>query len=209
MREGFISFDDVTFNGSDTAFLWIRSGLDGVSDLDDVVEHSDVRYAPILNIADVSRDSNLEDGDVRERTSVISHRKNQAADEDVFGDVVSTINRVVGNEEAFRMGAFKISASMKSSTITVNGEEAYGIYFEKEKVGEEINSLSMLNGDEERKGARTVFLEGTNFNVSDGIAIYGENSKGYVILNNKSRLSSSLFLQAGPASDLSVFLMIL
>ncbi|UJM33673.1 autotransporter outer membrane beta-barrel domain-containing protein [Bartonella henselae] len=208
-HEGFVSFDNVTFNNSDAVVLWIRDDLNNIA-------RQNVEYASVLSIEDVSpvevADVSLADllrpeYVIRNNNFLIPYTEKEPADSTVFADVVSTVsatlNGIYGDEDVFQvMGAFKISASMKSSDITVNGKESYGIYFEGETVGEEKD---LLFSSEETKGARVVFLENTKFNVPNGLAIYGENLGGYVVLGKKSRLSGNLLLKAGPDSKLSVF----
>ncbi|EJF76001.1 autotransporter outer membrane beta-barrel domain-containing protein [Bartonella alsatica] len=81
-------------------------------------------------------------------------------------------------------------ANIESSSITVEGNKFYGIYFEGSKQRE-------LNvGD--------VSLKETDFNVPNSIAIYGYNSLGRITVEKKTVLSGDLLLVSRNNSDLSV-----
>ncbi|WP_459778921.1 autotransporter outer membrane beta-barrel domain-containing protein, partial [Bartonella henselae] len=209
LHEGFVSFDDVTFNDSDAAVLYILGGLDNV------VRQS-VEYASVLSVEDVSSvevaDVSLEDllrpeYVVRNNNFITPYRKGQPADNNAFASAVSTmsavLNEIYDDEGAFQATrAFKVSASIKSSNITLNGKESYGIYFK----GRERDEEKLLSSSGANEAARVVLLEDTKLNVPDGLAIYGdEGSKSYIILGKKSRLSGNLSLKAEPNSIMSVF----
>ncbi|OLL37850.1 hypothetical protein AT237_03035, partial [Bartonella henselae] len=209
LHEGFVSFDDVTFNDSDAAVLYILGGLDNV------VRQS-VEYASVLSVEDVSSvevaDVSLEDllrpeYVVRNNNFITPYRKGQPADNNAFASAVSTmsavLNEIYDDKGAFQATrAFKVSASIKSSNITLNGKESYGIYFK----GRERDEEKLLSSSGANEAARVVLLEDTKLNVPDGLAIYGdEGSKSYIILGKKSRLSGNLSLKAEPNSIMSVF----
>lgn len=189
MRGGFVAFNDGNFSGHNTAVLWVR---------EDAISTSG-RSAQIVPVPrDREREREGEDNDRRRGEGL----EEKPADMVVFEDVVQVMQQSTDN---MNMGAWKVAASMKRSTITVNGPKSYGVYFEKNEIDEEEIEEAVLEGMCQRKSARVVFLESTNISVPDGAAIYGENLDGHVILKNNSRLSGSLLLRAGPTSELSVF----
>ncbi|UNF41777.1 autotransporter outer membrane beta-barrel domain-containing protein [Bartonella krasnovii] len=102
-------------------------------------------------------------------------------------------------------------ANIESSTIKVEGDGAYGIYFDgvTQKEGsrqESVVKQSAVSQQEKTPIHVTgaISLKKTNFEVAKGIAIYGNNSGGHVSLANKTTLAGDLLLKAENNSNISV-----
>ncbi|WP_144754449.1 autotransporter outer membrane beta-barrel domain-containing protein [Bartonella saheliensis] len=117
--------------------------------------------------------------------------------------VISTMRDIVGYHN---IGSFRVSAGVKSSIIEIKGSDGVGIDFEKggNKEGtRNVNGGSGQGGNNNR--GRMVVLQNANLKVADGVAIYGRNLKGSVLLAGKSEISGDLLLQATSSAHLSVF----
>ncbi len=181
LDEGFVSFNDGTFDASDASALLVT------------------KHRPVQ----VEEDHIV----VTTITDKVSKKEDGTAELTVFGDVDATLSRVLGQEKIKTLDAMKISAGMKKSKIKVSGENSYGISFVGEKNQENTSAMTELKqeGGNKRGGARVVFLQGTNLETPEGVAVYAENFNGYVVLEEKSKLAGDLFLQASSDSKLSVF----
>ncbi|WP_273789425.1 autotransporter outer membrane beta-barrel domain-containing protein [Bartonella sp. ML70XJBT] len=134
-------------------------------------------------------------------------------------------------------------ANIESSTVKVEGDGRYGIYFDgitkqivdehdqNENLRESVLDLSVGNqnlGQSPKKESSAgeiyvvkrnalsqreripvsgeVSLKRTNFEVSKGIAIYGNKSAGHVSLENKTTFAGDLLLKAENESNISVLI---
>lgn len=112
-------------------------------------------------------------------------------------------------------------ANIESSTVKVEGNGTYGIYFDgiTQKEGgkqNRSNDLATEKANVVKQSAvskqektpigitGTVSLKKANFEVAKGIAIYGNNSGGHVSLENKTTLAGDLLLKAENNSNISV-----
>ncbi|BBL53744.1 hypothetical protein MF1_10020 [Bartonella quintana] len=132
-----------------------------------------------------------------------------------FGHDVTEVLKAANHEGG--LDVLDLSASVKSSVVKVNGKRSYGIYF---RSSDSENMLNLARGDglsagysdgvkesndSYEGGIRTVLLKNSRLRVPDGVAIYGDNFGGYVIVKDESTLSGGLLLKAEAGSDLSVF----
>ncbi|WP_375685348.1 autotransporter outer membrane beta-barrel domain-containing protein [Bartonella sp. TT110JLCBS] len=112
-------------------------------------------------------------------------------------------------------------ANIESSTVRVEGDGVYGIYFDGliQKEASQQNRSKDLETEKAIVAKRsavskqektpigitgTVSLKKTGFEVANGIAIYGNNSGGHVSLENKTTLAGDLLLRAENGSNISV-----
>ncbi len=113
-------------------------------------------------------------------------------------------------------------ANIESSSVIVQGDKSYGIYFDGTTQRLANGQKQVVNGNSVRKtrsikqGAvpvqektpvgtsGTVTLKKTNFEVLKSIAIYGNNSGGRVSLENGTTLSGDLLLKAENNSNISL-----
>ncbi|WP_375629212.1 autotransporter outer membrane beta-barrel domain-containing protein [Bartonella sp. TT67HLJMS] len=112
-------------------------------------------------------------------------------------------------------------ANIESSIVRVEGDGTYGIYFDGviQKEASQQNRSKDLTTEkaivvkrsvvsEQKKTpigiAGTVSLKKTDFEVAKGTAIYGNNSSGHVLLENKTTLTGDLLLKAENDSNISV-----
>ncbi|WP_273788237.1 autotransporter family protein [Bartonella grahamii] len=112
-------------------------------------------------------------------------------------------------------------ANIESSTVKVEGDGTYGIYFDGLTQKEERKQNRSKNLEAEKaivvkrsavsQQERTpigitgaISLKNTDFEVANGIAIYGNNSGGHVSLENKTTLAGDLLLKAENDSNISV-----
>ncbi|WP_375657058.1 autotransporter outer membrane beta-barrel domain-containing protein [Bartonella sp. CM120XJJH] len=112
-------------------------------------------------------------------------------------------------------------ANIESSIVRVEGDGTYGIYFDGviQKEGSEQNRgkdlaterVVVAKRSAESKQEKTpisitgtVSLKKTDFEVANGIAIYGDNSGGRVSLENKTTLAGDLLLKAENDSNILV-----
>ncbi|WP_142417037.1 autotransporter outer membrane beta-barrel domain-containing protein [Bartonella massiliensis] len=110
-------------------------------------------------------------------------------------------------------------ANIESSTVKVEGDGTYGIYFDGQGVGkqnrsgnlEAVERSSVVKRSAESKQEKTpisitgtVSLKKTKFEVAKGVAIYGNTSVGLVSLKDKTNLSGDLLLKAENDSNILV-----
>ncbi|WP_375626604.1 autotransporter outer membrane beta-barrel domain-containing protein [Bartonella sp. MU37NMGALS] len=112
-------------------------------------------------------------------------------------------------------------ANIESSTVTVEGDGTYGIYFDggiqkeasqqnrSEDLATEKAIVAKRSAESKQEKTPisitgTVSLKKTDFEVASGIAIYGNNSGGHVSLENKTTLVGDLLLKADNDSNISV-----
>ncbi|WP_246744102.1 autotransporter family protein [Bartonella raoultii] len=96
-------------------------------------------------------------------------------------------------------------ANIEDSTIRVEGDGAYGIYFDG--AGQKGNHKQIAASQQEKTPIRVtgaISLKRTNFEVVNGIAIYGNNSGGQISLEEGTVLSGDLLLKAENNSNISV-----
>ncbi len=98
---------------------------------------------------------------------------------------------------------FMIS-EIQQSTITMRGK-SYGIYFDGEEDFIEDNKKKLEREKDKRNRLHAVLLKGTRLEVPNGVAIYGDNLAGNVVIKDTSNVSGGLLLNAESKSDLSVF----
>ncbi|UNF46627.1 autotransporter outer membrane beta-barrel domain-containing protein [Bartonella krasnovii] len=96
-------------------------------------------------------------------------------------------------------------ASIEFSTFKVEGNGAYGIYFDG--TGQKRNHQQSAVSQQEKTPIHVIgaiSLKKTNFEVANGIAIYGRNSGGQISLEKGTVLSGDLLLKAENNSNISV-----
>ncbi|WP_345096995.1 autotransporter outer membrane beta-barrel domain-containing protein, partial [Bartonella acomydis] len=121
--------------------------------------------------------------------------------------------------------AGRVLAAIKSSAINLAGNDSYGIYFSEQnlefgmkeymdeqedqardsRVIRNVIEEAVDDDDDENLMARVVLLESSKLKVPGGVAIYGRDLKGSVILEKDSALSGDVLLRAVDSSNLSVF----
>ncbi|WP_375651341.1 autotransporter outer membrane beta-barrel domain-containing protein [Bartonella sp. AA78NXGY] len=111
--------------------------------------------------------------------------------------------------------------NIESSTVKVEGDGVYGIYFDggtqkeasqqnrsQDLTTEKTNVVKRSTVSKQEKTpigiTGTVSLKKTDFEVANGIAIYGNNSGGHVSLENKTTLAGDLLLKAENDSNILV-----
>ncbi|WP_375653926.1 autotransporter outer membrane beta-barrel domain-containing protein [Bartonella sp. AP19HLJMH] len=111
--------------------------------------------------------------------------------------------------------------NIESSTVKVEGDGVYGIYFDggtqkeasqqnrsQDLTTEKTNVVKRSTVSKQEKTpigiTGTVSLKKTDFEVANGIAIYGNNSGGRVSLENKTTLAGDLLLKAENDSNILV-----
>ncbi|MBB5073945.1 outer membrane autotransporter protein [Bartonella callosciuri] len=106
----------------------------------------------------------------------------------------------------------KVSISLTSSKIKVEGEGAYGFYFNGEdrgleELGEQSDSLgkTSLQVDRDAVGRHIAVLKKASLKVPSGVAIYGDSAVASIVLGEDSALSSDVLLEAKSSSDFSIF----
>ncbi|WP_208438160.1 autotransporter outer membrane beta-barrel domain-containing protein [Bartonella taylorii] len=91
-------------------------------------------------------------------------------------------------------------AVIESSTVKMEGDRSYGIYFDR--VGQKF--LPLWGKKHTNFPLEPVLLKKTNFEVPKSVAIYGNNSAGYVSIEEKATLSGDLLLRSENNSRLLV-----
>ncbi|WP_375618489.1 MULTISPECIES: autotransporter outer membrane beta-barrel domain-containing protein [unclassified Bartonella] len=111
--------------------------------------------------------------------------------------------------------------NIESSTVKVEGDGVYGIYFDggtqkearqqnrSKDLATEQTSVVKRSAVSKQENATigvtgAISLKKTDFEVANGIAIYGNNSGGRVSLENKTTLAGDLLLKAENDSNISV-----
>ncbi|WP_409360964.1 autotransporter outer membrane beta-barrel domain-containing protein [Bartonella heixiaziensis] len=113
-------------------------------------------------------------------------------------------------------------ANIEFSTVRVEGDRSYGIYFDGTAQKTAGGRNQVVNGNSARKTRSverstvplqkktpigimgTVSLKRTDFEVLKNIAVYGNNSGGRVFLENRTTLSGDLLLKAENNSNISL-----
>ncbi|WP_273719114.1 MULTISPECIES: autotransporter outer membrane beta-barrel domain-containing protein [Bartonella] len=112
-------------------------------------------------------------------------------------------------------------ANIEASTVRVEGDGTYGIYFDggiqkeaseqnrsKDLAAEKANVVKRSTVSKQEKTpigiTGAISLKKTDFEVANGIAIYGNNSGGQVSLENKTTLAGDLLLKAENDSNVLV-----
>ncbi|UNF43433.1 autotransporter outer membrane beta-barrel domain-containing protein [Bartonella krasnovii] len=124
-----------------------------------------------------------------------------------FEDNFIGVSRVISHLEEFfsvetistmLSGGLELNSFIKSSSITMPGKKARGIYFRN----------PLVIGNQKRYQYDTlhaVFLDKTALRVSEGIAISSNGLNGSVLLQNDSKVSGGLLLDAKNGANLSIF----
>ncbi|WP_375643382.1 MULTISPECIES: autotransporter outer membrane beta-barrel domain-containing protein [unclassified Bartonella] len=215
---GAISFNKGRVESSDAVVLWVTRGIDEflVGPMDDRAFGVGVlanRFVIDTNHND-NGDSIYTKDDMLEMNALydVYHVMDDASE-----DVLSTLNWTVGNSNALQYmqsitgdrenkNYFKIKADIKESTIQITGKDSYGIYFntvsseDEKKSGEEVPVRSY----DDNESMQMVLLKKATLRIPEGVAIYGGDLNGAVILGEGSVLSGDLFLKAEAHSNLLV-----
>ncbi|EJF80577.1 autotransporter outer membrane beta-barrel domain-containing protein [Bartonella doshiae] len=142
-----------------------------------------------------------------------SEDDDEAVDLAILNDVSSAAIDITDHMERFLgtkgfSGLLNISASVRSSTINVWGEKSYGIHFSdrSQNLRNPNQNLRIRQGAESPDSVETyaVLLKNASLRAPDGIAIYGDNFGGYVVIEEESNVSGNLLLKAEGSSNLSV-----
>ncbi|WP_375684384.1 autotransporter outer membrane beta-barrel domain-containing protein [Bartonella sp. AP1QHHD] len=215
---GSISFNKGRVESSDAVVLLVTRGIDEflVGPMDDRAFGAGVlasRFVIDDNYND-NGDSIYEKDDMLEMNALydVYHVMDNASE-----DVLSTLKWTVGNSNALQYmqsitgdrenkNYFKIKADIKESTIQITGKDSYGIYFntvfsEDEKKSDEEVPVRSYDGNE---SMQMVLLKKATLRIPEGVAIYGGDLNGAVILGEGSVLSGDLFLKAEARSNLLV-----
>ncbi|WP_273755359.1 autotransporter outer membrane beta-barrel domain-containing protein [Bartonella sp. MM73XJBT.G] len=124
-----------------------------------------------------------------------------------FEDNLIGVSRVISHlEEFFGMekisamlsGGLELNSFIKSSSVTMPGKKARGIYFRNPLV---IDNQKRYQYDT----LHAVFLDKTALRVPEGIAISSNGLNGSVLLQNDSKVSGGLLLEAKNGANLSIF----
>ncbi|WP_455476361.1 autotransporter outer membrane beta-barrel domain-containing protein [Bartonella sp. B17] len=196
LYDSFLSIDKGSFDSNNAVIL----SVSGSPFIVDSVSGEDVYSGYVTTAFKRINQEDKNGADKRNDAKKVQGSDN--SDLDVFGDVVSVINRVNANN--MRMGSWKISASMSHTNITSSGKDSYGVFFTNKTKAVKSKQKDTVDATI-KTGARVVFFDNVNLTVSDGIGIYGEGLNGHIVVKGKSRIASSLLLGAGPSSELSIF----
>ncbi|WP_273758643.1 autotransporter outer membrane beta-barrel domain-containing protein [Bartonella sp. AU55XJBT] len=211
---GLISFNKGSVKGSDAVALWVSSSIDESL----VVPMHDRAFGEgVLSSRFIISDGHDDGVSLYSKDEML--QMNALYDvyhvmDGALKDVVSTMNNIIGNgafqryiSDNKKKDFFKIQADIKESNIQITGKDSYGIYFKnvafkgKETLyKEEITR----NGNNDQKW-QGVFLKKTTLKIPEGIAIYGGDVNGIVVLGEGTVLSGDLFLKAAADSNLSVY----
>ncbi|WP_375651001.1 autotransporter outer membrane beta-barrel domain-containing protein [Bartonella sp. OT172YNZD] len=130
-------------------------------------------------------------------------------DQNLFDDISSVMTEIAEVTKAADPEAYSVllngGAVIRSSTIKARGM-SYGIHFNGfvEKPEEfDVDDIDLCEKDEPE--TYSVLLKDTTLRLPSGVAIYGDNLKGHVVVTDDSTLSGDLLLKAESYSDLSVF----
>ncbi|WP_082250358.1 autotransporter outer membrane beta-barrel domain-containing protein [Bartonella henselae] len=86
--------------------------------------------------------------------------------------------------------------NIKSSSVTVEGERSYGIYFRGEKSGEEFENRGKLEEVKKLPRLEAINIRRTTFSVPDSVALYSTDSTYGVVNLMQSTLSGRSLLRA-------------
>ncbi len=217
---GSISFNKGKVESSDAVVLWVTRGIDEflVGAMDDRAFGAGVLASRFVIDANGDRNDNGDSiytkDDMLEMNALydVYHVMDDASE-----DVLSTLRWTVGNSNALQYmqsitgdrenkNYFKIKADIKESTIQITGKDSYGIYFntvsseDEKESGEEVTVRSY----DDNESMPMVLLKKATLRIPDGVAIYGGDLNGAVILGEGSVLSGDLFLKAEAHSNLLV-----
>ncbi|ETS11054.1 autotransporter outer membrane beta-barrel domain-containing protein [Bartonella henselae] len=86
--------------------------------------------------------------------------------------------------------------NIKSSSVTVEGERSYGIYFRGETPGEEFGNIGKLEEEKTLPRLEAINLRQTMFSAPDSVALYSTDSTYGVVNLTQSTLSGRSLLRA-------------
>ncbi|WP_208432171.1 autotransporter outer membrane beta-barrel domain-containing protein [Bartonella doshiae] len=206
---GYISFNNRGHvDVSDATGLWIQKGPkdifleNAMSDISDFGLEGE-------ELASVGVGAGYDLGQNDESLADASEDDDEAVDLAVFSDLSSAVIDITDHMERF-LGTkefpsfLNVSASVRSSTINVWGTKSYGIHFSDPSQNLRIEQGVELQNPVETDAIYAVLLKNTALRAPDGIAIYGDNFGGYVVIEGESNVSGNLLLKAEGSSNLSV-----
>ncbi|WP_375666424.1 autotransporter outer membrane beta-barrel domain-containing protein [Bartonella sp. TT121SHDZB] len=202
---GSVSFKNGKLEGSDTIALWVTDEF-GM----DVFDRQFLNFEDQEDQEDQEEEeeeNSVEDsGNVRLRERIITTpHANGSAIREVSSIIKNSLgeNSPFAGDTAFSKKATHLMISdIQNSTIKLGGK-SYGIYLDGE---DDITRENKAVWKEMRKDIwHAVLLKGTRLKVPEGVAIYGHNSEGSIVLKDDSTLSGGLLLKAENDSNLSVF----
>ncbi|WP_273720906.1 MULTISPECIES: autotransporter outer membrane beta-barrel domain-containing protein [unclassified Bartonella] len=198
-NNGFISYKNGKFDGSDVAFLWVldTNGNDDDEDFEDYFDNED----ELESVPSVNGVGNL--------PSVEPPQPYQEYNSSLT-KVKTLMPQFLGEESSGTMNDLWVNAVIDSSDVTLNGQASVGVYFSHE----DIQDMASLDDDSELEDQSMegvvkrdyfVLLKDTTLKVPEGKAIYGENTTGSVIIDKSSKVSGSSSLKGSgdPSSTIS------
>lgn len=201
-HDGFVAFDNGRLNVSDVIAFWI--GDDPDAEVPDNLGNgrkisNEYLLQNVLNVPTES--SGYDFYTIEEIAEARNARSEIYGAHDAHGEVTDkftvTARNIIGYE---KLGPFRISAGIKSSTIEVKGSKGVGINFEKS-----ADERAAVQNNDDKHGGHVVVLNNASFKVPEGVAINDRDLKGSVFLTGKSELSGDLLLKATSSAHLSVF----
>ncbi|WP_375675910.1 hypothetical protein, partial [Bartonella sp. CL42QHWL] len=217
---GLISVEKGRVEGSDAIALWVTDGpLEFVTNSIDDRGFSGGLLATRFHIVD--KDDNNGDSlyTKDEMLELNGLYYTYHATENALVTPVSTLKKTVPDQNSLQYilsltgeeskSQFKIKADIQNSTIQIAGKDSYGIYFstiseEEDDDEEESSEKGTIIKKDNSRTAKMVSLAGTTLKIPEGIAIYGDDLNGAVILGKDTVLSGDLFLQGNSSSSLFV-----
>ncbi|WP_234924836.1 autotransporter outer membrane beta-barrel domain-containing protein [Bartonella vinsonii] len=196
---GSISFKNGQLEGSNTLALLISSAFP-----ETVFDYSDLEFVDQDDQEEFDGVKVLMDGGkaivTTPNISTVSINETSSAIEHFLGaDLFSVKPRLPSKVTKF------IISDIQKSTITMRGK-SYGIYFDGEENFMNGDNAALLGREKDKKSRlHAVLLNGTRLEVPNGVAIYGDDLAGNVVIKGKSSVSGGLLLKAENKSDLSVF----
>ncbi|UTO28036.1 autotransporter outer membrane beta-barrel domain-containing protein [Bartonella harrusi] len=219
---GFVSFSGVQLEGSDVVVLQVNDGLKGsfpllrssfeeVDDLDDdmsqdqsriIKTRSDAANSGLASIKQ-QNDGNLDgvssvDSVSMEALSTMMdlHCSNETSEISEVCLENRNMGAVIKKMSALNSRLSFTIVDIENSTFKAEGN-SYGIYFDQD--ARDIYDI------DKNDIMHAALLKKSTLRVPRGIAIYGENLNGHVIVRDESTLSGGLLLKAEKGAKLSVF----
>ncbi|WP_375676525.1 MULTISPECIES: autotransporter outer membrane beta-barrel domain-containing protein [unclassified Bartonella] len=210
---GLISFNKGEVKASNAVALWVTSGSNEIleSPIDDRAFGIGVLQDRFV-IDDKRNDNGDSPYTKDEMLELNALYDTYHATRGALGNALSTINWTKGNSQGLQYiqsitgdeenkSHFKIKADIQGSTIQIAGKDSYGIYFNT--VAAEGEGETIIDENNDNK-AQMVALKNTTLKIPQGIAIYGGDVNGAVILGENTVLWGDLFLKAESRSNLFV-----
>lgn len=211
LEGGFVSSNRVIFNGSNAIVLWINSSYSIEDGLFDVITSSS-------GSGDVDSFTEFVDNIVADEYVNISAAINYSVitvedrgsygiyfgeSEPEFEKRSLEINSQSEEGEESSNRVRRSNAIAEPTVTTVEG--VTGTTVATVTTGGDVGSQESFPKEPEVDGTHMVLLRRSVLNVPDGVAIYGNDLSGYVVLGKDTLVSGDLLLRATGSSSLTVF----